>query len=406
MARRSASGRSPPTTRRSRSRPGVFFPAWTYNGRVPGPTLRANEGDRLRIVLHERRLAPALHAFPRHPLRRAWTASPASAGLRSDPGEEFIYEFDANPFGCHLYHCHALPLKRHIHKGCTAPSSSTPIRPHPEQGDAAQARHLGYARESAAWQEFVMVMNAFDTNFDAENEVYAVNTVAFAYMKHPIAIDRTRPVRIYLVNVTEFDPINSFHLHANFFDYYDHGTTLDADAAHRRHDHAVPGAARHPRVHLRGSRAGHLHVPRPPVSSSPSSAGWGCSMSVSTAPEPLIAPAAERMRERQTGFSPRSLIWAVVPLLLLAAVLALIVRTDAGLGDRTVPPIETLSVQRVLLPAPNQIELDVVNGGPDPITIAQVLVDDAYWQFSMEPAGTLERLQSAKISIPYPVGRG
>lgn len=33
------------------------------------------------------------------------------------PGEEFIYEFDAKPFGCHLYHCHALPLKRHMHKG-------------------------------------------------------------------------------------------------------------------------------------------------------------------------------------------------------------------------------------------------------------------------------------------------
>jgi FtsP/CotA-like multicopper oxidase with cupredoxin domain len=33
-------------------------------------------------------------------------------------------------------------------------------------------------------------------------------------------------VRIYLVNVTEFDPINSFHLHGNFFNYYDHGTSL------------------------------------------------------------------------------------------------------------------------------------------------------------------------------------
>ncbi len=38
------------------------------------------------------------------------------AGL-IDPGEEFVYEFDAKPFGCHLYHCHALPLKRHMHKG-------------------------------------------------------------------------------------------------------------------------------------------------------------------------------------------------------------------------------------------------------------------------------------------------
>ena len=122
-------------------------------------------------------------------------------------------------------------------------------------------------------------------------------------------------------------------------------------------------------------------------------------MSVSTAPDPLLAPSGKRTRERQTGFSPRSLVWAIVPLLLLAAVLAWIVRTDAGLGDRTVPPIETLSVQRVVLPAPGEIELDVVNGGPDPISIAQVLVDEAYWQFTMEPAGTLDRLQSARISI-------
>ena len=33
-------------------------------------------------------------------------------------------------------------------------------------------------------------------------------------------------MRVYLVNLTEFDPINSFHLHGNFFDFYDHGTTL------------------------------------------------------------------------------------------------------------------------------------------------------------------------------------
>jgi FtsP/CotA-like multicopper oxidase with cupredoxin domain len=29
--------------------PGVFFPVWTYNGRVPGPTIRATEGDKVRI---------------------------------------------------------------------------------------------------------------------------------------------------------------------------------------------------------------------------------------------------------------------------------------------------------------------------------------------------------------------
>ena len=72
-----------------------------------------------------------------------------------------------------------------------------------------------------------MIMNAFDTTFDFENEVYAINSVAFHYVKHPIPVDKQRPVRIYLINMTEFDPINSFHLHANFFDYYDTGTTLE-----------------------------------------------------------------------------------------------------------------------------------------------------------------------------------
>jgi zinc transporter, ZIP family len=107
-------------------------------------------------------------------------------------------------------------------------------------------------------------------------------------------------------------------------------------------------------------------------------------------------------RQGQRRLTPGALVWALVPLLLLAAVLAWIVRSDAGLGERTVPPIETLNVQRVWLPAPGEIRLNVVNGGPDPITIAQVMVDDAYWQFSMEPAAPLQRLQSATIAIPYP----
>lgn len=121
------------------------------------------------------------------------------------------------------------------------------------------------------------------------------------------------------------------------------------------------------------------------------------------------SPAVEHIRragdsgeETRSRFTPGTLLLALIPLLLLAGVIAWIVRTDAGLGRRSVPPIETLSVQRVLLPTPNLIELEVVNGGPDPVTIAQVLVDEAYWHFTMEPAGTLGRLQSATVSIPYP----
>ena len=68
-----------------------------------------------------------------------------------------------------------------------------------------------------------MVMNGFDTNFDRANELYAANTIPFAYMNTPIRVARERLVRVYLVNVLEYDLINSFHLHGNLFDYYPTG---------------------------------------------------------------------------------------------------------------------------------------------------------------------------------------
>lgn len=203
--------------------PGVFFPAWAYNGRVPGPTIRAVEGEWLRV--HFTNAGSHTHSIHFHGIHAAGMDGIAGAGLVA-PGESFTYEMPAEPFGCHLYHCHAMPLKRHVHKGLYGAFiiDPDPAR-HPEAADIARSRLLG-TPENDHWQEFVMVMNGFDTNFDDENEVYAANTVAHEYMKRPIQVDRERPIRIYLVNITEFDPINSFHIHGNFFDYYDHGTTL------------------------------------------------------------------------------------------------------------------------------------------------------------------------------------
>lgn len=206
--------------------PGVFFPAWTYDGRVPGPTLRATEGDRVRVRFTNGGSHP--HTIHFHGIHSAFMDGVAGLGRGViAPGETFTYEFDAEPYGCHLYHCHAIPLKRHIHKGLYGAFLVDPDpERHPEHAEVARSRLLG-TPENLRWQELVMVMNGFDTNFDDENEVYAANTVAHAYMKRPIRIERDRPVRVYLINATEFDPINSFHLHANFFDYYDHGTTLE-----------------------------------------------------------------------------------------------------------------------------------------------------------------------------------
>jgi FtsP/CotA-like multicopper oxidase with cupredoxin domain len=185
--------------------PGLFFPAWTFNGTVPGPTIRATEGDRVRVRFLNQGTHP--HTIHFH----GWH-EPAMDGSLPEhqvmPGGSFVYEFDADPLGLHLYHCHSVPLKRHIHKGLYGAFIVDP-----KEGRAPA-------------DEFVMIMNAFDTNFDIENEVYAVNTVAHHHMHAPIPVTVGRLVRMYLINVTEFDLVNSLHLHGMFFDVFRTGTSL------------------------------------------------------------------------------------------------------------------------------------------------------------------------------------
>jgi FtsP/CotA-like multicopper oxidase with cupredoxin domain len=185
--------------------PGIFFPAWTFNGQVPGPTIRATEGDRVKVTFINAGSHP--HTIHFH----GWHAPEMDGALPEHqvmPGQSFVYEFDADPFGLHLYHCHAVPLKRHIHKGLYGVFLIDPKTPRP------------------AADEMIMVMNGFDTNFDADNEVYAVNTVANHFMHAPLRVQVGQLVRMYLVNVTEFDLINSLHLHGMFFDVFRTGTSL------------------------------------------------------------------------------------------------------------------------------------------------------------------------------------
>ncbi len=181
--------------------PGVFFAAWTYNGTVPGPVIRATEGDLLRIQFaNAGSHAHTIHFHGIHP------AVMDGVFEVVDPGATFTYEFPARPYGMHLYHCHSTPLKKHIHKGLYGAFIIDPAKP----------------RKPA--QELVMVMNGFDTDGDGENNFYTVNGRSFYYARYPIRVRRSQTVRIYIANLTEFDLLNSFHLHGDFFRYYPTGS--------------------------------------------------------------------------------------------------------------------------------------------------------------------------------------
>ena len=128
--------------------PGVFFQAWTYNGHVPGPTLRAKEGERIRVIF--KNLGDRPHGMHFHGFHPANMDS-AVPKQQIPPNGEFVFEFNADPVGVHLYHCHMNPITQHIHNGLYGLWIVDP----------KEAR--------APAKELYMIMNGFDPNFDEEN---------------------------------------------------------------------------------------------------------------------------------------------------------------------------------------------------------------------------------------------
>ncbi len=204
---------------------GVQFPAWAFLGpppygpTVPGPTLRCSEGDIVSINFHNGDEHPhTIHLHGIHP----GDADGVFEILK--PGENYSYQFTADPFGLFLYHCHVMSVKKHIAKGLYGAFIVDPVT-NPGPGPLT-----GQPLTRPPAREMVMVMNGFDADFDDENEFYTVNGIANYYLEHPIPIHVGELVRIYLVNLTEFDPVNSFHLHGNMFRLYRTGTRFDPTA--------------------------------------------------------------------------------------------------------------------------------------------------------------------------------
>jgi len=106
----------------------------------------------------------------------------------------------------------------------------------------------------------------------------------------------------------------------------------------------------------------------------------------------------------RTGWRPGAWLLILLPVALLAAMVALFLAKGEGLiGKAPIPPDALLKVEfeRIVF-RPGEILATVRNTGPDVVTIAQVTVNDALWQFAVSPGPTLARMQQANISTPYP----
>jgi len=179
------------------------FITWNVNGRVPAPTLRATEGDRIRIAFSNQ--AGHAHSLHFHGVHKA--EMDGVKPIRNNTAT--IYEFDAEPFGVHLYHCHVAPVTRHVSKGLYGMFIIDPPQPRPPA------------------DEIVLIMGGYDLNNDQKNELYAFNGLPHYYMQHPIAVYQNQLLRLYVLNMIEFDPVATFHVHANMFKVFPTGRTLE-----------------------------------------------------------------------------------------------------------------------------------------------------------------------------------
>ncbi len=109
----------------------------------------------------------------------------------------------------------------------------------------------------------------------------------------------------------------------------------------------------------------------------------------------------------ERGRGPGWVMLGLLPLLGLGVLLALIVVNGSGIGREDVPPVEELTVNRVTMPGEGELVVNVTNSGPDPVTVEQVTVNEALWNFEIaDGKSTIQPRESTSVTILYPWDEG
>ena len=220
----------------------VLFNAWTFNNTIPGPTMRMTEGDHVQITVYNSDSSKHPHSLHMHSIHPGMMDGVAGMSGTIPPGGSYTYSFTASPAGVYPYHCHVSPVQSHINHGLYGAMIIDPKIPRSPAKEMVMLMN-GYnlkddysSNESAATLQ-PPTATELRTNFEkatqsdeasgADNQIYSVNGPAFLYRDHPIELVTGEPYRVYLVNMLEFDTMNSFHLHGNMFEYYPAGTGMN-----------------------------------------------------------------------------------------------------------------------------------------------------------------------------------
>lgn len=220
----------------------VIFHGWTFNGSIPGPTLRVTAGDHVQLDLinsNESAFPHSLHMHSMHPGIMDGMQGPAGM---VEPGGHFIYNFTAAPVGVYPYHCHMFPVEEHVSRGLYGMLIIDPATPRPpavEMVGMLNSYTFSYeglngsghftptlpATYQQMKQNLSAVEEASDENNGPDNQFYSINGMPFGYIgDNMIHLQTHKQYRMYLASMTEFDPVNSFHIHGTMGTFTESGT--------------------------------------------------------------------------------------------------------------------------------------------------------------------------------------
>src|SRR5688572_6577098 len=219
---------------------GHIFEGWTFNGTIPGPTIRVTEGDLVRIRVinsNENTHAHSLYSQPTHYVKNNAFTMTGQPGGTISPGRSFTYEFVAGPYGVYPYYCHVESMADHINRGLYGMMIIDPKEPRPRMTEMAMLLNgydLDLDLEGPTKLPPIMPIEGAQTNLpinsnsnnttetnmsdmthapvpsrdeengndggtgreQRENEMYTVNGQAFDYVMNPIVLHTGKPYRV------------------------------------------------------------------------------------------------------------------------------------------------------------------------------------------------------------------
>ncbi|WP_305907941.1 multicopper oxidase domain-containing protein [Methylomarinum sp. Ch1-1] len=92
---------------------GTEYPAWTYDGKIPGPVVRVTEGDTVDFTLTNPDTNKESHSMDFH----AAVVDVLKEFSEVKPGESKQFSFVAKHPGVFMYHCGAATMAQHIARG-------------------------------------------------------------------------------------------------------------------------------------------------------------------------------------------------------------------------------------------------------------------------------------------------